>query len=180
MANTGIPKHKYHVTSHDSQPPDSQGIISNSTSTTRPGTYSPVHMTDRVKVAATTASSYSDSELIGRRDNAAQSSAVTKEMTSGQEENSALPTVQALAVLSNVSSSTIRLLLSGSTNVALISGCLCVAAQVLSHFVDCAFEGAEKDKVIALLKAVLGNIWPHLQSHRYPTCNHPLMSVMCA
>lgn len=116
VANTGIPKHKYHVTSHDSQPPDSQGSISSSTSTTRPGTYSPVHSTDRGKVAATTASSYSDSELIGRRDNAAQSSAVTKEMTSGQEENSALPTVQALAVLSNVSSRTIRLLLSSSTN----------------------------------------------------------------
>ena len=103
VANTGIPKHKYHVTPQDSQAPDSQlGSISSSTSTT-PGTYSPVHVTERGK-AVVVASSYSDSELIGRRDNAAQSSAVTKEMTSGQEENSALPTVQALAVLSNVSS----------------------------------------------------------------------------
>ena len=32
---------------------------------------------------------------------------------------------------------------------------------------DCAFEGSEKDKVVALLKAVMGNVWPHLQSHRY-------------
>ena len=38
--------------------------------------------------------------------------------------------------------------------------------QVLSHFIDCVFDGTERDKVIALLKSVLYNVWPHLHNHR--------------
>ena len=38
--------------------------------------------------------------------------------------------------------------------------------QVLSHFIDCVFDGSEKDKVISLLKSVMYNVWPHLHNHR--------------
>ena len=38
--------------------------------------------------------------------------------------------------------------------------------QVLSHFIDCVFDGTEKDKVISLLKSVMFNVWPHLHNHR--------------
>ena len=38
--------------------------------------------------------------------------------------------------------------------------------QVLSHFIDCVFDGTERDKVISLLKSVMHNVWPHLHNHR--------------
>ena len=41
-----------------------------------------------------------------------------------------------------------------------------VKLQVLSHFIDCVFGSSEKEKVHSLLKAVLSNVWPHLQNHR--------------
>ena len=39
--------------------------------------------------------------------------------------------------------------------------------QVLSHFIDCVFDGSEKDEVISLLKSVMYNAWPHLHNHRF-------------
>ncbi len=97
MATFGISKPAYPVSSsHDAQPPVSSH--SEPSSTLKPPTHSPAHTIDSGKAAA---SSYSDSELINRKDGLVQSSAVTKEMTMGQEGDST--TVQALAVLSSVS-----------------------------------------------------------------------------
>ena len=67
-----------------------------------------------------------------------------------------LPAKQALAVLSNVSKCLLFIWM-------ILSSCV---LQVLSHFIDCVFDGSEKDKVISLLKSVMFNLWPHLHNHR--------------
>ena len=70
-----------------------------------------------------------------------------------------MPTIQALAVLSNVS---IRM----SCPYALFHLCYCLY-KVLSQFVDYVYNGKEQDKVISLLSAILYHVWPHLYDHRY-------------
>ena len=54
-----------------------------------------------------------------------------------------------------------------------------VVVQVLAHFIDCVFGGSEKDKVTALLKAVLFNIWPHLHNHRYEKIRECVCVCVC-
>ena len=88
-------------------------------------------------------------------------------VTSSVSEELLQPTLQALAVLSNVSTILVHFKLDSADLVSL---------QVLAHFIDCVFGGSEKDKVTSLLKSVLFNIWPHLHNHRYnyPNIVNPL------
>ena len=80
-----------------------------------------------------------------------------------------MPATQALAVLANVS-----LHMPSRHYIIHLIDVLCITNvitsfmihQVLSHFIDCVFGSSEKDKVYYLLKAVLYNMWPHLQNHR--------------
>ena len=70
------------------------------------------------------------------------------------------PTIQALAVLSNVR--TLHSMPLKGCFVSHVFSCF----KVLAHFIDCVFGGSEKDKVTSLLRAVLFNVWPHLHSFR--------------
>jgi len=69
-----------------------------------------------------------------------------------------MPTIQALAVLSNVS------IISCTCSLVHFLHCL---YKVLSQFVDYVYNGKEQDKIIALLSAILYHVWPHLYDHRY-------------
>ena len=61
--------------------------------------------------------------------------------------------VQALGVLSSVSV-TVKIMTTTSSLV-----------QVLSHFVDCGYEAAEKDRIHSLLRTVLKHVWPVLRCY---------------
>ena len=62
--------------------------------------------------------------------------------------------VQALGVLSSVS------VLSEDYD-----HCYLLFVQVLSHFVDCGYEAAEKDRIHSLLRTVLKHVWPVLRCY---------------
>ncbi len=96
MSTYSVSKPVYSLSSHDIQPP-----VGGHNEVPSTATHSPVHMTDKATPMVTTMNSFSDSELIGQKNESVQSSAVTKEMSTGQEGDTI--TVQALAVLSSVS-----------------------------------------------------------------------------
>jgi hypothetical protein len=52
-----------------------------------------------------------------------------------------------------------------ATDVSPGAQALAVLASTVSHFIDGVFGSSEKEKILALLKLVLHNIWPHLQNH---------------